>query len=462
MPRQPKKWDVSLTDFQMKFFQSKSRFPAFVASWGTGKTMCGLLKSMDLSITYPGNLGLIVRKNFTDLKDSTMKDFHRYTGIKVPSNKDVMLPNGSMLMFRHLDELAGIKQNVNLGWFFIEQAEEFDTAEEFDFLDGRLRREGCFAQGFIIANTNGHNWVWRRWKNKGGIEYLCDKEYVDDKGDKVDSGIEGVEYDGYASLVEARSHDNPHLPAHALASWSMKKDTNPSQYRRYVLNSWEDTDTDDAVIPYEHIIRAVNADIFCLHEKRRIVCCDPAEFGDDKTIIMALEEGKIVRIEPLRKKEPMETAGRIVRMYRETGSTVAAIDSIGIGAGIRSRLGELGINVQGVNVGMKSSEPELYKNLKAEIWMNAQEMFRENLISLPDNDELIEDLAAMRYSTNSKGQVQTERKEDTKKRLGRSPDMGDCFVIGLYAIKSAGFEPVIEYEDLDSDIAESYSVKSVL
>lgn len=426
-----------------------------VAGWGTGKTMCGILKAMNLSITYPGNLGLVVRQNFTDLKDSTMKDFHKYTGIKVPSSKDVKLPNNSEIMFRHMDELSGVVQNVNLGWFFIEQMEEFDTAFEFDLLDGRLRRENCFRQGFGIANTNGHNWVWRRWKNKGGPEYMCDLE--------LPSEFDGMGYDGFASLVEAQTFDNlAHLPSDFIGSLKIKKEVNPSQYRRYVLNSWEDTDTDDAVIPYEHIIRAVNADIFCLHEKRRIVCCDPAEFGDDKTIIMAMEEGKIVRVEALRKKEPMETAGRIVRMYRETGSTVAAIDSIGIGAGIRSRLGELGVNVQGINVGMKASDPELYKNLKAEIWMNAQEMFRENLISLPDNDELIEDLAAMRYSTNSKGQVQTEKKEDTKKRLGRSPDMGDCFVLGLYAIKGAGFEPVIQDVYEDSELAESYNVKSVL
>ena len=454
MSKAPKNWDVKLTPFQMEFFKSKSRYPAMVAGWGTGKTMCGILKAMDLSITYPHNLGLVVRKNFTDLKDSTMKDFHRYTGIRVPSSKDVKLPNGSEIMFRHMDELSGIVQNVNLGWFFIEQMEEFDTSLEFDLLDGRLRRENCFRQGFGIANTNGHNWVWRRWKNKSGTEYMCDLPLPPD--------FDGMGYDGYASLVEAKTFDNPHLPPDFIGALKIKKEVNPSQYRRYVENSWEDTDTADVCIPYDHIIRAVNANIFCLHEKRRVVCCDPAEFGDDKTIIMALEEGKIVNIEVLRKKEPMETAGRIARMYRETGSTLAAIDSIGIGAGIRSRLGELGITVLGVNSGSKASDTERHRNLKAELWMNAQEMFRENLVSIPDSDELVEDLAAVKYSTNSSGKVQIEKKEDTKKRLGRSPDMGDCYVIGLYAIQHTEFTPVIEYEDDDSILAGSYTVKSVL
>ena len=158
-------WNVTFRPFQEKFMQDNSRFPAFVAAWGTGKTMCGIAKGMALSVKYPNNLGLVVRKSFRDLSDSTINDFQKYTGIKVPSSKDVILSNGSKIMFRHLDELAGITQNVNLGWFYIEQAEEFDSDVEFELLGGRLRRKDCFRQGFVVANTNGHNWLWRKWKN---------------------------------------------------------------------------------------------------------------------------------------------------------------------------------------------------------------------------------------------------------------------------------------------------------
>jgi hypothetical protein len=283
---------------------------------------------------------------------------------------------------------------------------------------------------------------------------LCDKV--------LPKEFDGLGYTCFAELIEAKTFDNPYLPPDFIGSLKIKQETNPSAYRRYVENSWEDTDSDDVCIPYEHLIRAVNAEIFCLHDKRRVVCCDPAEFGNDKTIIMAMEEGKVCEVEALRKKEPMETAGRIVRMMRNFNAELAVIDSIGIGAGIRSRLGELGVNVQGVNTGCKSDDPENYRNLKAEVWMNAQEMFRENKISLPDNDELIEDLASVKYSTNSRGQIAIEKKEDTKKRLGRSPDLGDCFVLGLYGLKGMGFEPMIEYEDEDCDTADSYSITSVL
>lgn len=206
---------------QRQFLNCRDRYPAYVASWGTGKTMCAIIKGLLLSETYANNLGLIVRKNFTDLRDSTLKDFERYTGMTVKKDaKEVELPNGSVIMFRHGDELSGL-QNINLGWFYIEQAEEFESAEQFDMLRGRLRRWECpLRQGLVIANTAGHNWIWRRWKKE--------------------------KHEGY-TLVEANIEDaKDYLPADVIADWQKLKDQSPKKYRRYVLNSWEDYDLEGA------------------------------------------------------------------------------------------------------------------------------------------------------------------------------------------------------------------------
>jgi len=179
--------------FQKAFINSTARFPCFKAGWGTGKTTCALIKGLILSDAYQGNLGLIVRKKYTDLRDSTLKDFERYTGLHVPqSTKEVMIGEGSKIMFRHGDELSGL-QNVNLGWAYIEQAEEFETDEQFMMIRGRLRRELKLAgnwenkvskdypelieyikhnqlrQLMIIANAAGHNWLYQKW-NKGFVD----------------------------------------------------------------------------------------------------------------------------------------------------------------------------------------------------------------------------------------------------------------------------------------------------
>jgi hypothetical protein len=384
-----KKWEVSLLPYQMKFLKSEARYPAMISAWGTGKTMTAILKSMVMS-NYPNNLGLIVRQDFTDLRDSTIKDFEKYTGINVPTNKDVKLPNGSQIMFRHGSELKKL-QNINLGWFYIEQAEEFDSDEQFQLLRGRMRRDGVPHQGFVIANACGHNWLWRMWKQNPQEDF---------------------------DLTEATTFDNPHLPKGFVKDLAKMKEQSPSHYRRFVLNSHEDVDTADKCIPYELLMDAVDAREQPFHQSMRVVACDPAEFGDDLTVIYGMEGGKIIAQEVYGKKESMETAGRIYAMSRDIGADVIGVDEIGIGAGIRSRLNELGANVIGINVASSSSDTDRYKNLKAEIWMNAAKMFKDKLVVLPQDERLSEDLAAPAYKINSKGQVEIEKKDDTKKRLG--------------------------------------------
>lgn len=212
---------ITLNSKQQAFSNCNARYPAFVASWGTGKTMCGILRGLLLSETYDNNLGLIVRKKFTDLRDSTLKDFERYTGLSVnKSDKEVILSNGSTIMFRHGEELSGL-QNVNLGWFYIEQAEEFETAEQFDLLRGRLRRqEADLRQGLIIANTAGHNWIYKRWKKGNDPDY---------------------------ALFEANINDcRQHIPADTIRDWEKLRLENPKKYNRYCLNSWEDYDLEGA------------------------------------------------------------------------------------------------------------------------------------------------------------------------------------------------------------------------
>jgi len=190
-----------------------------VSAWGTGKSFCLIAKAMDLSEYYPNNLGVIFRKQWVDLRDSTMMDFEKYTGLKIDSQRNVTLDNGSVIMFRHLEELNNI-QNINLGWFGIEQAEELESDNEFFTLWGRLRRQNASLQGFIVANTRGSNWIKRVFKD-GGIR--------NDKGELL------------SELIEAETSDNAcNLRQEYLDSLEVLKVQKPQKYNRFVKNSWED------------------------------------------------------------------------------------------------------------------------------------------------------------------------------------------------------------------------------
>src|SRR3990172_5691644 len=120
--------EIRLKTFQDAFIFSQSRYPAFIGAWATGKSMCGIMRGMKLSEDYPNNLGVIFRREFRDLEDSTCRDFENYTKLKIDSHREVRV-GSSVIMFRHLEELNNI-QNLNLGWFWIEQAEELDSDEQ--------------------------------------------------------------------------------------------------------------------------------------------------------------------------------------------------------------------------------------------------------------------------------------------------------------------------------------------
>lgn len=213
-----------ITHKQNDFIFADEQFSAYVGGVGVGKSTALIIKALHLCQIFPGNLGVLVRKNFTDLRDSTMKDFEMYSGFKVAEQKkECVLPNGSTILFRHADEISVLK-NLNLGFFGIEQAEEMPDSEAWEFLKMRLRRRGSveFRPGFMIANTNGHNWIWEMFKKNG-----------------PPANHRLVECTTYEHVEDARS-----LGVDTLTDDYIKTlETLPKKkYRRYVLNSWEEAE----------------------------------------------------------------------------------------------------------------------------------------------------------------------------------------------------------------------------
>lgn len=236
--------NIGMESFQWSFYTALNRFPAFIAGWGTGKTMDALLKGDLLNRFYKNNLGLVVRNKFTDLRDSTMKDFTRYTGKHVPQGtKESPYSNGSVTLFRHAKELSGL-QNINIGWAYIEQGDEFPTDTQFQLLRGRLRRElevdenywstlikagpvhpflqkmhdKPLRQIMTICNANGHNWAWKMF-------------------------IKGPQ-EGF-SCVQANSFDNKaNLPVDFITDLRRMEVDSPAKFKQYVMNSHDEVDLD--------------------------------------------------------------------------------------------------------------------------------------------------------------------------------------------------------------------------
>ena len=168
---------------------------------------------------------------------------------------------------------------------------------------------------------------------------------------------------------------------------------------------------------------------------------DVAAYGSDKTVIAIRKGTKLTELQVYSQKDTRETAGLVEKAAREHESLQIKVDEIGIGRGVVDSLEEDGYDNVGVNVAEKSSDSERYHNLRAELWCNLRELLNpeKEPIALPPDDELLSELASVKYKVDSHGAIQIESKDEMRKRLGHSPDRADAVVLAFARPEYEGF-----------------------
>lgn len=403
---------IKAKPYQSDFLLSKARYPSMVSGWATGKTMFGLIRALRLAEDNPDNLILIVRKDWVDLRDSTVKDFERYTGYKVDSNKEVKLDNGSVIMFRHGEEFEGL-QNVNLGGFMIEQAEEFESDAQFSFLRGRLRRDNVQKrEGIVIANANGHNWIWQRW-------------ILNPDNDK----------DFYVS--QATTFDNAdNLPPDYIADIRKLETDDPITYRRLVLNSHDEADTSTTVFTWSDIEKGDNISIAVTGYNFTVIGNDPAFQGNDENATYVSKNLRLLEEADIRvKQEAMATAGELIAKARKYNADLIVIDRDTAGEGIHSRLKELGWSGEkllGILNGATQGIDDSYANLITEVVFRARDLIKQGIVPIPKDTKLRRQLMMFKYARHSSGKYILESKDKIRKLYKCSPDRAEAYCMMLY------------------------------
>lgn len=165
---------------------------------------------------------------------------------------------------------------------------------------------------------------------------------------------------------------------------------------------------------------------------------DVARYGDDASVLCIRKGRHLIDLQSWKKLSLMELSGRVLDLLNSADEPPDEIlvDSIGLGAGVLDRLRELDIPARGVNVSESPAMADRYANLRAELWDLTKSWFGEE-VQIPNDDSLIADLTAPRYSFNSSGKMIVESKAETKKRLGRSTDFADSLVL-TFASSAAG------------------------
>lgn len=140
--------------------------------------------------------------------------------------------------------------------------------------------------------------------------------------------------------------------------------------------------------------------------------------------------------------QPSTIAPLILRAIHETSATCVKVDEIGVGRGVIGELQNMAAEhrhdarILGVNVAGKARRADLFDNIRAEIWWEIGRLHCQDrlwdLSSMPNADTTVAQLLEPKWEIGPGGRIRIEKKDEIRKRLGRSPDNADALLLAFY------------------------------
>lgn len=256
-------------------------------------------------------------------------------------------------------------------------------------------------------------------------------------------------------FIAALYKDNPWLPPDYMKTLEESFAHRPDLLRAYRDGIWEGLSGVDQVI-WEEWVAAAKVRLGHAPFVKRLVTVDPAYFGDDLCVILALENTRIIGVVVLPQCGAKDIAHEAYQLALEVGGVPIVVEQVG-SDDVSSRIRELGGHVITYNPASEADEPEKYYNKRAEVWSTVARWFQQGvwdkthgqMVSLPEPDEQYEPDGSesalwrawrevCRQITWPKYKFRGQRvliqpKEDIKaEHDGKSPDFGDAYVNGIY------------------------------
>lgn len=198
------------------------RYEIYMGGAGAGKSIFIGQKLVAKACKYVRKV-LVIRKYGTTLKDSvfqlivdTLKKWQLYEHCTINlSTYTIVLPNGSMFLFKGLDDSEKIKSITDITDIWAEEATEL-TEDDFTQLDLRLRALADDLQFMCSFNpVSKANWVYKKWFDpKALIDFEVTK------------------------ILKTTYKDNRFLPASYIKALEEKMHSNPVYYKVYALGEF--------------------------------------------------------------------------------------------------------------------------------------------------------------------------------------------------------------------------------
>ena len=393
---------------------------------GSGKSYLGVVWVVYMCLTYPGIRALVGRTVLTQLRVTTIKtllDLFKECGIKPEEHytynqqsNEIRFYNESEIVFRDLsfnpsdpnyDSLGGLELTIA----FVDEVAQV-SRQAYDVVRSLLRykiNEYNLTPKLFMSCNPSQSWLKQEF-------YL--------------PHINGT-LPGNKIFIQALPTDNPNLPKSYL---DILKSLPPKQMRRLYLGDWNYEQIEDSLFDFDLISESVFKDIPNPQDKK-YMSVDVARFGDDRSVVMIWVGLVVIECMIYRKLSTTELSAEIRELIAKHGihPNNIIVDSDGVGGGVSDQI--KGINF--VN-NSRALHEQNFSNLKSQCYVKLADMFREGKISLnlmdPNIiDDLTQELLSVRLKDQDKdNKVAVQSKDEMKKILGKSPDLSDALMMGMY------------------------------
>lgn len=195
-------------------------------------------------------------------------------------------------------------------------------------------------------------------------------------------------------------------------------------------------------ISHELVEHAMNNTVALFDRWPLVLGVDVARQGQDRSVILPrrgnIVSNRIHTFQGLTLKQLAHKVAEEIAFYREEmGVEVAGVFIEGggsIGWGVIEELWELGYEqVQDVNPGSRSSEPDRFANKRCEMWGLMREWLETRAVRLPRSQALLDDLIGVKQKADAAMLLRLESKDEMRRRGIRSPDVGDALALTFAA-----------------------------
>jgi len=189
--RPKKKFEYQARPHQHRVLQSEKRLVLLGGGVGSGKTDVGSIWALRQALTWPRALGLIAANTYSQLVDSTLRNFYRKVeafGLKVQPPElprtgrpfTLKIHDGRRwieILCRSLDNFETLS-GLEIGWYWLDEVWQTQQAA-FDLVNARLRDHRCGRHQGLLTTTldEPSSWLYNVFVDQRD-EALCEVIYA--------------------------------------------------------------------------------------------------------------------------------------------------------------------------------------------------------------------------------------------------------------------------------------------